>query len=96
MYFEMQSGTTESVTLSEPGEVMSFECEIMTWAHASVFVFDHPWFAVSDDGGAFTIENVPVGNHRIKAHHDIFGESVVDVSVASGRTTEVVLRLHPK
>jgi len=35
-----------------------------------VHVFDHPFFAVTDDKGAFSIPNVPAGTYTLKAWHE--------------------------
>ncbi|QVL32631.1 hypothetical protein KIH39_01555 [Telmatocola sphagniphila] len=35
------------------------------WAGCRAYVFDHPWFAVTDDQGNFEIKNIPLGKHEI-------------------------------
>jgi hypothetical protein len=36
-------------------------------------VFDHPYFALSDQDGAFRLPNVPPGEYTIAAWHERFG-----------------------
>src|SRR5262245_5229227 len=36
-----------------------FQCDIHPWMGAAVFVEEHPWFAVTDEQGAFRIRDVP-------------------------------------
>jgi hypothetical protein len=44
-------------------------CNIHPWMWASVRVFDHPYFAVTNADGEYTIENAPVGKCRIFVWH---------------------------
>ncbi|HMG73899.1 MAG TPA: carboxypeptidase-like regulatory domain-containing protein [Pyrinomonadaceae bacterium] len=48
---------------------------------AYVGVFSHPFFAVSDSKGAFTIEGLPPGNYTFAAWHEEFGEKSFDVTI---------------
>jgi hypothetical protein len=40
-------------------------CSIHSWMHATVRTFKHPYFAVTDEKGNFTIENAPAGDFNI-------------------------------
>ena len=40
-------------------------CDIHPWMRGWIFVFDHPYFAVSDKRGKFQISAVPAGKHRL-------------------------------
>ena len=40
------------------------------WTHAWLAVFDHPYYAVTGPGGAFSIDGVPPGKYTLKAWHD--------------------------
>lgn len=48
---------------------VSIECNIHPWMKGWVRVFDHPYFAVTDEEGNFTIKDAPVGDHRLKIWH---------------------------
>jgi hypothetical protein len=41
------------------------ECNIHPWMNARVFVFKHPYFAVTDADGKFEIKNAPAGTYNI-------------------------------
>ncbi|HEX3146786.1 MAG TPA: hypothetical protein VHR66_01715 [Gemmataceae bacterium] len=51
---------------------ITVECSIHPWMKAYVWVFKHPYFAVTDDEGNFEIKNVPVldGKLRLVAWHE--------------------------
>lgn len=78
------NGQTRSVTFDKPGLVRVF-CQIHSHMSASVMVFDHPWFAVPDADGAFALQDVPAGTHRLAAWHERLGETTVTVRVETGR-----------
>ncbi len=40
------------------------------WVRAYVAVFDHPYFAVTDDRGNFIIDNLPPGTYTVKLWHE--------------------------
>jgi plastocyanin len=46
------------------------KCDLHPWMSARVRVFDHPYFAVTDAEGRFTLPRVPVGKWRIVYWHE--------------------------
>jgi hypothetical protein len=51
-----------------------------------VGVVDNPFYAVSDETGAFKIEKLPPGKYTIAAVHPTLGEKTMDVEVAANQT----------
>jgi hypothetical protein len=45
-------------------------CDIHGWMVAYVRVFDHPYFAVTDENGKFDIKQAPAGNYRLVIWQD--------------------------
>ena len=45
---------------------IEISCSIHPWMKAYVRVFDHPYFAVTDEDGNFTIKNAPVMNGKLR------------------------------
>ncbi len=52
-----------------PELFMRFKCDVHPWEFAYVSVMDHPFFAVTDANGNFSIEGLPPGRYTIEAHH---------------------------
>jgi plastocyanin len=52
---------------------IQYKCSIHPWMSGYVRVFEHPYFAVTDDDGKFTIPNAPVGKFRLVAWHEKVG-----------------------
>jgi plastocyanin len=74
--------------MKKPG-VIKVRCDAgHTWMSAYVHVFDHPYFAVTDQNGAFVIKDVPPGRHTVEYWH----EPVTDKGppLAKTATVEVV------
>jgi hypothetical protein len=49
---------------------ITINCNIHPWMTARVAVFSHPYFAVTDEDGAFEIAQAPAGNFRLRVSHD--------------------------
>lgn len=54
-------------------EPVRIRCDVHPWMAAYVGVFAHPFYAVTDEAGRFTIERVPAGQYTLKAWHERFG-----------------------
>ena len=50
--------------------MMKVVCDTHAWMLGFVHVFDHPFFAVSNDQGMFAIPDLPPGNYVLKAWHE--------------------------
>jgi plastocyanin len=48
---------------------LMFKCDVHNWMYAWVSVFDHPFFAVTDKDGKFTIKDVPDGKYTLVVTH---------------------------
>lgn len=79
--------TTER-TFSRPEVMIPVQCDVHGWMEAYVGVQEHPYFAVTDETGAFSIGNLPPGEYTVEAWHEQYGVQTVAVTVAeSGEAT---------
>ena len=62
---------------------------------AFIAVFDHPFYAVTDDQGAFTIPNVPIGKYKMQAWHEVLGLLEKEVEVVAGKSAVVNFDILP-
>jgi hypothetical protein len=51
------------------------------WMLGFVHVFDHPYFAVTNEQGIFSIPDLPPGNYVLKAWHEDAGIKSQEVTV---------------
>jgi plastocyanin len=75
-------------TFTKSEVMVKVKCEVHPWMHAYVGVLDHPFFAVSNEGGTFEIKNLPPGQYVIEAWHAKYGSQVQNVTVASDSDTQ--------
>jgi Polysaccharide lyase family 4, domain II len=61
--------------------ILKLVCDTHAWMLGYVYVFDHPFFAVTDDRGAFSIPNVTPGTYTLKAWHEDAGVRSQEVVV---------------
>lgn len=81
-------------------------CDRHLWMRAWIYVSEHPYVAVTDATGRFTLADVPPGRYTLRAWHEGWiprGKSsegrmefqpmqqIIDVDVHSGRTTDLLL-----
>jgi hypothetical protein len=54
---------------AQPG-IVEVRCAEHPFARAYIAVFDHPYFAVTDERGAFKIDGLPAGTYNVKVWHE--------------------------
>jgi hypothetical protein len=52
---------------------LDVRCDAHKFMQASIHVFDHPYFAVTDEAGRFELAKVPSGTYRLRIWHEILG-----------------------
>jgi plastocyanin len=89
------------VPMRKPG-VVRLQCDAgHGWMNAWIYVFAHPYFAVTDDKGAFVINDVPPGEHVVELWHEpVDGKgagtrTTAKVKVFDGKRARLELTLHP-
>jgi plastocyanin len=69
------AGRSKSVTFDRPGIVRVF-CDIHSHMSAFILVFNHRYFAVTDDDGRYRIDDVPPGTYTVAVWNEaVTGES---------------------
>src|SRR5207247_2024810 len=48
-------------------------CNVHGWMGGKIYVFDHPYFAMTDETGQFEIKDAPVGKFRLIMQHEESG-----------------------
>jgi hypothetical protein len=82
-------GSTVEKKMRKPG-VMSVKCDSHPWMLGYVYLFPHPYAAVTNEKGEFSIGDIPAGSYKVKAWHEGFGEiELGKVTVDAGKTAMV-------
>jgi len=85
-----------SVTFDKVEAPFKVKCDVHPWMGAFLGVFDHPYFAVTDDSGSFTISNLPPGKYVVEAWHEKLGSQTVDLTVDESGATQNFTFTKPK
>jgi plastocyanin len=79
-------------TFQKPENFLKFQCDVHNWMFSWVSVFDHPYFAVTDKEGKYTIKNVPDGKYTLLVMHRKAAPASApvtkEVEVKGGNVTE--------
>jgi hypothetical protein len=81
--------------LTKPG-INRVECDTHGWMLAWIFAAEHPYYAVTDKDGSFTIADVPPGSYTLVAWQEHTGENEFPVTVKAKETAEVPIELKKK
>ena len=71
-----------------------FKCDVHKWMGAYTGVFNHPFYAVTNDQGTFEIKNLPPGNYVIEAWHEKYGPQTQNVTIsgAEGKSLDFTFK----
>lgn len=82
---------------------MNVRCDIHPWMQAYAWVFPHPYYAVTDKDGKFTLKGAPVGKYNLVVWHEavgylggaagMFGQTI---EIKNGGTTLNPIKLEPR
>ena len=70
-------------------EIMQTKCSVHPWMNANIVVVDHPFAAVSNSKGEFTIPQLPAGHYTLEAWHEILGSVTQEIDVKENETLNV-------
>ncbi len=83
-------GMTTPMLFERPEVLVKFKCDVHPWMFAYVGVVDHPWFAVTDKAGNFTLPaGLPDGPYTLAAVHQKAGELMQPATVDGGSVAPV-------
>jgi plastocyanin len=74
----------------KPG-VVKIVCDVHDWMVGYIVAAEHPFYAVTGDGGKFKIENVPDGSYTIEIWHEKLGTKTMKVDVKGDVTVTATL-----
>ncbi|HEY1170449.1 MAG TPA: carboxypeptidase regulatory-like domain-containing protein [Verrucomicrobiae bacterium] len=77
-----------------PEVFLRFKCDVHPWMFSYIGLVNHPYFAVTDANGNFTIQNVPPGNYTVELYHRKSGKISKDIIVNAGHTTAITVSME--
>jgi plastocyanin len=93
--FTGMDGTyTHRFAVDARGRPVRVGCDIHPWMRGWIYVFDHPWFAVTDERGGFRIDGVPPGDYVLMVRQpDIRYRHDRPITVTGGAPTRVEIEV---
>lgn len=80
-------------TFDQPEVGISFKCNVHPWMNAYGGVFSHPFFAVTDSTGSFTLKGLPAGAYTVEVWHEKLGTKAQSVTIGDGESKQVSFSL---
>lgn len=77
----------ETKVFNKPELFLQAKCSVHPWMGAYVAVMDHPYYAISNDQGEFTLPPLPQGEYVIEAWHEVFGKKTETIVVGESPVT---------
>lgn len=76
-------------TFSTREVMVPFNCNVHAWMNAYVGVLEHPYFAVTDANGRFSIPQLPAGTFTLEIWHERLGTQTQQITIAPKDSKEV-------
>ena len=88
-------GGVREYTFNKLGEVVIL-CNVHSEMVAYIIILENPYYAQTDEGGNFRIENVPPGTYTLKTWHEKMKSAPQEVTIAKGEIKEIHLELKKR
>ena len=82
-------GRKDLRTFTAPEVMIPFACDVHKWMNAFVGVLNHPYFAVTKDGGTFALKQLPAGTYTVEAWHEKLGTQTRQVTIAEKESKDI-------
>ncbi|HEY3242150.1 MAG TPA: carboxypeptidase regulatory-like domain-containing protein [Phycisphaerae bacterium] len=89
------AGEPITKTFKRP-EIFPIKCDVHPWMSAWCGVFEHPFFAVTDKDGGFTIRDVPPGEYTLQFWHEVYPPKELKVTVKAGEPAKADVEMVSK
>lgn len=74
-------------SFNKPEPLFPVKCDVHPWMQSFLAVMDHPYFAVTDGDGRFSIEGLADGTYEVAVWHERFGTQTGTATVKDGAAT---------
>ncbi len=89
-------GTPPITEKYDKAEFIPVKCNVHPWMHGNFAVMKNSHFAVTGDGGTFSLANLPPGKYTITAWQESYGEQSQDVTITGSETKTITFTFKAK
>lgn len=82
--------------VDKPEMPIKVQCDAHGWMHGWWISAEHPYYAITDDKGAFTLTDVPPGDYEIEIWQEVLGKQTQKVSVKGGEAAKLDVSMTKK
>ena len=82
-------GMKTAKVFTTPEVMVRIKCDVHGWMNTYAGVLNHPYFAVTANGGGFELNNLPAGTYTIEAWHEKLGTQSQGVTLAEKEAKNV-------
>lgn len=95
MPFFNRGETVASERLANKAGIVEVRCALHPWVRGYIAVFDHPYFAVTDADGRFTIDSLAPGPYKVMVWHEGMAQPIAQqIQVGANGTAKVDLAIR--
>jgi plastocyanin len=76
--------------------IFKLSCDVHPWMRGWILVLPTAHFGLTDENGAYKIEGVPAGKHKLKIWHERLGERDAEVEIQAGQTATYDVAYSPR
>jgi len=73
----------------DKAEIFPVKCNVHPWMHGNFAVMKNSHFAVTHDGGTFSLPSLPAGKYTVTAWHESYGDQSQEVTISGSETKTV-------
>lgn len=92
-------GMKLSKKFTKPENLMNLKCAVHPWMSSYVHVLEHPFFAITQADGTFTITGLPAGEYEVTVVHELKAfkatPATATVKVEAGKEAKVEFTYAP-
>lgn len=82
-------GAVDTWVPDTPEVAVKVKCDIHAWMSSYVCVVRHPFYAVTGDGGSFSLGKLPPGEYVVGIWHERLGTQEMTVTIADGESKAI-------
>ena len=91
-FAQFVKGQKNVQTFTTAEVMVPLKCDLHGWMNAYIGVVDHPFFAVTREGGRFELKGLPPGTYTIEAWHAKAGTQTQQVTIGAKESKEITFK----